>query len=152
MNEQNADSLRALRQHWHLQREAGLPIFDWLGDKIQGDWLGEQIEKERTSLTKLLLHHKDNKDKDPLVIGIAVPDGIANLVLGVALALEGITQAILPVTASATELRVLTQRFGLTHYIGPNQPIPSAGWKHNGITFQELQCWQNLDFLMFVYQ
>ena len=141
MNTLVSDSLLALRQHWHLQIERGLPGFDWLGEKVQGDWLVEQVEKERRCLSRLL---QQVNPTTPVVIGISLPDGTENLVLGLALSLEGMAQAILPVSASATEQTMLGERYGLTHCIGTVASICLKDWQPIGMSAQGLQCWQKL--------
>lgn len=135
--------LEELRQHWYQTSITGMPGFDWLGQHVTGEWLVEQVRLERQHLSSIF--NSDQKQNSQLIVGIAVPDGIENLVLGVALALEGIAQAILPVTASVTEQRQLTHRYGLTHCIAAKGLINLDDWLPYGPSAQGLECFKRLE-------
>jgi acyl-CoA synthetase (AMP-forming)/AMP-acid ligase II len=134
------DSLVGLQVHWRDQAapRLGSLQLDWLGEQIAGGWFVEQVARERESIRGLL---GDQAETQRIVVGIALPNGIENLVLGVALALEGITQAILPLTASSTEQATLSRRFGLTHRMGVASPDGPEAWVGLGNSAQELNCW-----------
>lgn len=130
--------LRELQQHWQERSLSGLTGIDWLGTALEAAWLQEQVEQERQALRLLL----NGLALEELVIGIAVANGPENLVLGLALVLEGIAQAILPVTATATEQIQLAQRFGLSHRFGAEPPADPERWQWLGITAQGIPCWR----------
>lgn len=135
-------SLETIRKHWKTSASISLTEIDWLGHRIQADWIVEQVELERQKLRELLpIEH----NSEPLAVGIAIDNGPANLILGLALMLEGIPQAIVPIHASATEQTSLIDRVSLTHRFSTMEPPPSQRWEEIGTSAQGLRCWRCLE-------
>ena len=88
------------------------PAIDWQGQRLSFRALGQRVAAERERLRTLL-----PSDGRALRIGVHAPDGIANLVSGLALMFEGHTQAIVPLSATPVERRSLAGRFQLTQLL-----------------------------------
>ena len=141
MNSSAPTCLVDIQQHWQKHCTSGLNGFDWLGAPIKGDWLAEQVQKQRQILATILECSPNSYNQ---IVGIAIADGIENLVLGLALALEGITQTILPITATSTEQILLSRRFKLTHLIGVAGPPDRECWQPVGSALG-LGCWRKVN-------
>jgi hypothetical protein len=135
-------SLQALQDHWRKHATRAKTDIDWLGQKVKWEWIAEQVEHERSRLRILLL----DKQKDIIpAVGISLPDGLESLILGLALALEGIPQAILPFHALAGEQTALSRRFKLTHLFGEAKPPATQSWEWIGSSGQGISCWRCLE-------
>lgn len=137
-----SSALSLLNQHWQRSQAIHSPAYDWLGEFVNGDRLRDEIERERLSLSALLVRPEEPAPKG-LVVGISLPDSIENLILGAAVVLEGICQAIVPIHAPRGEQLNLIQRFCLTHWIGMNNPADQGSWELIGRTSQGLGCWRH---------
>lgn len=136
-------SLLGLQQHWQELCSAGLAGYEWLGVTLHADGLATEIDRERFRLRELFAETAASATSQP-VVGICLPDEIPNLVVGVALLLEGICQAIVPIHASPSEQHRLAERFRLSHWIGLTDPPAGSAWMPLGPTSQGLGCWRNL--------
>lgn len=140
MTTHQESSLEAIRNHWQERASVSLTDIDWLGQHLPADWLLEQVARERQQLRKLL---PSESPAERLTIGIAIDNDPANLILGLALVLEGIPQAIIPIRASVTEQTTLCQRLGISHRFGAIPPS-SQPWEATGTSAQGIPCWRCL--------
>jgi acyl-coenzyme A synthetase/AMP-(fatty) acid ligase len=123
MNQGQGHCLQALQRHWHDQASRNLTSIDWQGQSIEASQILEQVARAREQLQQLL------SSASLPTVGINVEDGPENLILGLALALEGTPQAILPIQASATEQRQLSKRFSISHRFCRIEPEDKEHWR-----------------------
>lgn len=140
MTTDQESSLEAIRDHWQERASVSLTDIDWLGQQLPANWILEQVARERQQLRKLL---PTDNPAEPLTVGIAIDNNPANLTLGLALLLEGVAQAIIPIRASATEQTTLCQRLGISLRFGAIPPS-SQPWESIGTSAQGIPCWRCL--------
>lgn len=140
MTTHQESSLEAIRDHWQERASVSLTDIDWLGRQLPANWILEQVARERQQLRKLL---PTDSPAEPLTVGIAIDNNPANLTLGLALLLEGVAQAIIPIRASATEQTSLCLRLGISHRFGAIPPS-SQPWESIGTSAQGIPCWRCL--------
>lgn len=138
MNHGQDQCLQALQRHWHDEVSTVLTNVDWRGQFIEANQILEEVARARDQIHQLL-----GTASIPTV-GVNLEDGPENLILGLALALEGIPQTILPIHASATERQQLNERFSITHRFSRIEPEDKEHWRLIGRISQGIPCWQCL--------
>ena len=104
-------SLQNLRLHWESESARNLPDIDWLGESITSADFIDQINSSRAIIKDLVLKSDSLKTE---TFGIAIEDSLNNLALGIALILEGVAQAIIPLEATKIQQEQLYERYQVT--------------------------------------
>ncbi|MCP9887545.1 acyl--CoA ligase [Cyanobium sp. ATX 6A2] len=132
-----------LQERWlHITAaDPGAPAIDWLGEEtLSFQDLAERVANEQSQLERLITATESNAMPR---VGVRIANGAQNLISGLALLLAGIPQAILPITATATEQEHLERRLGLSHRLGHETPQTEGPWTFLGRVPSGLGCWHN---------
>lgn len=126
-----------IKKHWDTQASPNLPSIDWLGEEITRVEINFKINTLRDLINKAISPRQSKSDE---IIGILIKDSFDNLALGIALILEGVTQAVIPLDATKTQMGDLCERYEVTilatsESISHNEQWEQAGIQSNKIYF-----------------
>lgn len=123
-------NLIGIQKHWEMHASTNLSSIDWLGEEVTRTEITFKINTAR-DLIKELTPLKRPESKD--IFGIAIEDSLDNLALGIALILEGVTHAIIPIDATETQFEDLCVRYQVTILATSKSISNSEKWKQTAI-------------------
>ena len=129
-------NLQDLHLHWNLKATKKLRDIDWHGEIIKSDDFIDRIDRSRAIIRDLVLQHTPESAE---IFGIAVEDSPNNLALGIALILEGITQAIIPLETTKQQQEKLCERYNVTILATSRNLADHQEWKSMGKVFDNIQ-------------
>ena len=103
-----------------LADAAGGEPLAWLGVTLDRETLRQRLEAALARWRVLL----DGAPPGAVRVGVLAPDGLANLLEGLAMVFAGVSQAVLPWGGTAAERQGLAQRYGLTHLLAAPDGLP----------------------------
>ena len=129
-------NLIGIQKHWEMHASTNLSSIDWLGEEVTRTEITFKINTAR-DLIKELTPLKRPESKD--IFGIAIEDSLDNLALGIALILEGVTHAIIPIDATETQFEDLCVRYQVTILATSKSISNSEKWKQTAIETNKIK-------------
>ena len=112
-----------IQKNWDTKVRSNLPSIDWLGEEITKAEINYKINAMQDLINKLFSLKRCKSDE---IFGVAIKDSFDNLALGIALILEGVTQAIIPLDATKTQIEDLCERYEVT-ILATSESISHSG-------------------------